>query len=97
MLSCQQDSQASYHFHDLIARFRVRRSADGADRLWGQACRSPGGFGGVEQVIHRGILSIRPVMAPQVVPQIRDRVQLRGVRRQADQRDVRRADQVSDE
>lgn len=68
-----------------------RLRCDSPGMTAGSASGTPGGFGGVEQVIHGGVFSVRPVpvMAPQGVPQILDWIQLRRVRRQVHQRDVR--------
>lgn len=68
--------------------------ADGADDGGIEAGGSPGDFRGIEQVVDCGVPAVRPVMAPQVMPKILDRIQFRRVRRQSHERDVRRADQV---
>ena len=61
----------------LTARFRVGCVTDGLDDCRVEASGTPDGFGGFEQVIQGGVFSVRPVMAPQGVPQILDWIQLR--------------------
>ncbi len=46
-----------------------------------------GGFGEVFMVV---VAAVRPIVAPQVVPEILDEIEFRRVRRQRDQGDVRR-------
>ena len=61
----------------LTSSFRVGCVTDGLDDGRVEASGTPSGFGGFEQVIHGSVFSVRPVMAPQVVPQILDWIQLR--------------------
>jgi hypothetical protein len=64
--------------------------ADGSDEFGLQADPSPAFHGRLLHGIQVFISPVRPVMAPQVVPEILHRVQLRRPRRQRHQRDVRR-------
>ncbi len=49
----------------------------------------PGVAGGVAQVIVVGVAAVGPMVAAQIVPEVLDGVELRRVRRQRDQREVR--------
>ncbi len=75
----------------LTAWFQVGSVADSADDGGVQAGESTGGFRDVEWVIQRGIHAVRPVMTPQVMPEILDRIPFRRARRQTHERTVRRA------
>ena len=50
----------------------------------------PGVSGGFGEVFIVVVAAVRPIVAPQVVPEILDEIEFRRVRRQRDQRDVRR-------
>jgi hypothetical protein len=70
--------------------FEVLGSADGANGLGVEAGLAPGVDGGRFEGRVIGVFAIRPVVAPQIVPKVFDRIEFRRIGRQLDQADVRR-------
>lgn len=82
-----------YRFRQLTARFGVGGAAEGTDEVGIEAGGAPSGDRRFEQVVDRVVLSVGPMMASQVMPEVFHRVQFRGIRWKTQQRDVRRTDE----
>src|SRR5258706_5634082 len=74
----------------LAARWDVAFGADGFDQVGVEAVLAPSSGGDVKEIVVVFVGAVGPAVAAEVVPEVLDTVEFRGVRWQRNERDVGR-------